>query len=269
MGRIDVSVYRELYRDDAVKYGCGRVSGYELLSVKEEIPFWADCVPDFRRVGTRELELLGWGNFIDAFFFTSYYLECKTYLPLLLERFRSQGGKVQKRKLNNLDELAGLADVIVNCSGLASYHLVEDKSCFPIRGQVYKVRAPFQKFFVSSEDHYIYPNHDVVTLSGTHQVNNWNTTVDKNDSKNIWEGVTSLVPSLIHATVLGEHVGLRPGRSTIRLETKLTPIAQKIIPVVHNYGHGGCGVTLHHGCARDAASLAKDALHKKATSARL
>jgi glycine/D-amino acid oxidase-like deaminating enzyme len=56
--------------------------------------------------------------------------------------------------------------------------------------------------------------------------------------------------------VIGEAVGLRPFRRSgfvvgaARLETKL---------VVHNYGHGGCGVTLAWGCAELALEAARDA----------
>jgi D-amino-acid oxidase len=55
------------------------------------------------------------------------------------------------------------------------------------------------------------------------------------------------VPALRTATVLSQRVGLRPARATVRVETVREPERT----VVHNYGHGGSGITLSWGCADD------------------
>jgi D-amino-acid oxidase len=47
-------------------------------------------------------------------------------------------------------------------------------------------------------------------------------------------------------------VGLRPARSAVRLERE-TPRPGSTL--VHNYGHGGAGVTLSWGCAGEVSEL--------------
>ena len=44
--------------------------------------------------------------------------------------------------------------------------------------------------------------------------------------------------------------GLRPFRPAVRLERD--PVNPRII---HNYGHGGAGFTLCHGCAENVSNL--------------
>ncbi|MET7442450.1 FAD-dependent oxidoreductase, partial [Streptomyces sp. NPDC005568] len=46
---------------------------------------------------------------------------------------------------------------------------------------------------------------------------------------------------------------LRPARDSVRLEREKLSGGRLL---VHNYGHGGAGVTVAWGCAREAARLA-------------
>lgn len=55
-------------------------------------------------------------------------------------------------------------------------------------------------------------------------------------------------------------VGLRPLRTSgVRLERDDISMATGV-PIIHNYGHGGSGITLHWGCAQEAVSLARQEL---------
>jgi glycine/D-amino acid oxidase-like deaminating enzyme len=69
----------------------------------------------------------------------------------------------QQRHLSSLAELAGEGwDVVINCCGLGSRDLLPDPHCYPIRGQIMRVRAPWvnQCVFAEFPDEtsYIIPN---------------------------------------------------------------------------------------------------------------
>lgn len=59
---------------------------------------------------------------------------------------------------------------------------------------------------------------DVVILGGTHQENDYNTHVNADDTKFIYDGCMKLLPSIKRAQIIKEMAGLRPGRSSVRLE---------------------------------------------------
>ena len=48
-------------------------------------------------------------------------------------------------------------------------------------------------------------------------------------------------------------MGLRPSRTEVRLEEEIIGSTR----VIHNYGHGGAGVTLSWGCADEVVSIAE------------
>jgi hypothetical protein len=48
----------------------------------------------------------------------------------------------------------------------------------------------------------------------------------------------------------------RPARSSgVRIAAERVEIGGRGVLVVHNYGHGGSGITLHWGCVQEAVAL--------------
>ncbi len=70
----------------------------------------------------------------------------------------------------------------------------------------------------------------------------------------IFERCAWLEPRLRDAAILEHKVGLRPGRPAVRLEAEQHSSGKRLI---HNYGHGGAGVTLSWGCADEVVRLAR------------
>ena len=95
-----------------------------------------------------------------------------------------------------------------------------------------------------------------MVCGGTHQTGDYNTNISLEDKEFIESGCRKLIPGLVHSTFLRNWVGLRPGRNKIRLNAEI--IDGKL--VVHNYGHGGAGVTLCWGCGTEVLEIVKSKL---------
>jgi D-amino-acid oxidase len=179
------------------------------------------------------------------------------YLEYLVDRVISAGGQLQfGPPLSDLAHAAAWsqpARVIVNCTGIGAAALVPDETMVPVRGQVVIAKNPgLTEFFVGEpgedgETIYIFPHGSTVLLGGTEQPGNFSTAPDPAIAERILTACAEIEPRLTEAAVIGHRVGLRPVRPQVRLETADLEPGRF---VVHNYGHGGAGVTLSWGCAQ-------------------
>ena len=179
-----------------------------------------------------------------------------------------------QKKLTSLEEVRSVLpahislDAIINCCGLGAFSMMGDKEMYPIRGQVLRVKAPWINSVFFFGKSYIIPNIDSVVLGGTAQKGDWNTVVSNDDTDRILNDVCAVFPSIRNACIESVWVGLRPGRTPLRLDSEVVPLGDRKVVVVHCYGHGGSGITLAMGCADDIvrnhlrSGLARTALSK-------
>lgn len=114
-------------------------------------------------------------------------------------------------------------------------------------------------FYYGDYDTYIIPGIDNVTLGGCRQYESFKEEVDKHDSAGIWERCSAILPSLEHAEVIQENVGLRPHRNPVRVEKEvLVTSCGRELKIIHHYGHGGYGVMSAPGTAKYAIKLAEE-----------
>ena len=244
--------------DECVRLAADPASGiimrevYDLREAVIAAPWWHDAVPHVGHAMAEELP----PQYPDGFVISAPVIEMDRYLPYLHQRVLALGATFEQRELHSFDELD--ADILVNCSGLGARELAHDDAVFPIRGQIIRTtRMNIEKVWIDDAEishgpvSYIIPRSDDCVLGGVAEEHNWSLDVDPAIATAIFARCCGLEPRLQTAEILQHRVGLRPGRATIRLERE-TVNGQTII---HNYGHGGAGVTLSWGCAADVVSL--------------
>jgi D-amino-acid oxidase len=89
-------------------------------------------------------------------------------------------------------------------------------------------------------------------LGGVAQPGEWNREPNPATAAAIVARCVEVEPRIRDARIIGHRVGLRPTRPYIRVEEQQLGGAR----VIHNYGHGGAGVTLSWGCAIESAAVA-------------
>jgi D-amino-acid oxidase len=249
------ATYTELA--DQARRGVPGVLMRESLALYREDPgepWWAPAVPDLRPARPDELP----PGYPHGLRFAVPLVEMPVHLPWLTGHVAARGARFVRRHLTGLDEAASGTDLVVAAPGLAARTLVPDDQVVPVRGQIVRVTNPGLDLSVRDEAHpggraYVHPRTDDVILGGTLEEGVWDPTPDPAEAAAIVARCTDLVPALAGARVLGTVVGLRPARPTVRLEPGVLADGT---PVIHDYGHGGSGITLAWGCADEVAEYA-------------
>ncbi len=201
--------------------------------------------------------------------YTAPVIAMPAYLDYLTRRLTHAGGTLETGiTFGSLSDAARTtAKVLVNCTGADAHGFARDPSVVPVRGQAVVVANPgLTEFFIGmgrdgapdgDDLVYVFPHESTVVLGGTHDTGDWNREPDPATAARILADCADAVPALRNAQVIAHTAGLRPTRPLVRLETGDLGGGRTL---VHNYGHGGAGVTLSWGCAQDAAALALAAL---------
>lgn len=216
-------------------------------------PWWAEVVPNVRPAAPASLP----PGFTHGWVFDAPIIDTRRYLPWLRGRIESAGVVLEIRSIESWDEALEHHDVVINCTGLGARLLCNDRALVPIRGQLLHVADPGIDRVLLDEHEpgrmaYVVPRGDQLVLGGTISLEDEDADVRSSESQSIREQCAVLDPRIATAHKIEDVVGIRPGRDRVRLASE-TPRPGKLI--VHDYGHGGAGVTLSWGCAADVVEL--------------
>jgi len=218
--------------------------------------------------------------------FDTLVINMRYYLQFLYNEFLQLRGELIDRHLTAIDveEICGKFDFVVNCAGLGARDLVSESrfsrvEFFPTEGIVIRMSplanvrnillAHTGKFFEQSPVYIVPrggPEPDII-LGGTiseRQEGNPRQVPWKEVEGEQWKvqqqtfqvlrSCRSLERDLAEAAPIGISVGYRPTRKpAARVEPEFER-SDLIGRLFHNYGHGGGGVTLSWGCAKEIAN---------------
>lgn len=257
--------------------------------------WWRDLIREFRILPPEEIP----EPYVAGVAFCTVSVNPQEYIPWLSSELRARDVEFVRKHVKTLEELrplVGTNGILVNASSLGSRSIigVEDTKLFPIRGQSILVQSPqLQEFLATKPDDdamsagahaYIIPRPgrslaDTVLLGGTYEVGNWDTSLDMNIARAIFDLCSELAPSLRNSDqtkILAHNVGLRPareggprveaeivqfplrGENDVLVPWNTTSLEEGKMRVVHAYGFGGAGYQTSWGVAEDVMAIIKE-----------
>ncbi|CAI2355177.1 unnamed protein product [Caenorhabditis sp. 36 PRJEB53466] len=266
-GRASFAWFSHLYRttkgaETGVKLVSGHIQSDNLESLKQQQRAYGGIVYNFRFLDDRERLDMFPEPSKHCIHYTAYASEGNKYVPYLKKLLLERKVEFKREEVKSLDKVADDGyDVIVNCAGLAGGALAgDDDTCYPIRGVILEVDAPWHKHFNYRDfTTFTIPKENTVVIGSTKQDNRWDLEITDEDRNDILRRYLALHPGMREPKIVKEWSALRPGRKHIRIEAQQRK-SKNSYTVVHHYGHGSNGFTLGWGTAIVATRLVKKAL---------
>lgn len=231
------------------------------LADQDQMPWWGADLDDLSILSRENAGGVArqWNGARFAWRFTAPRVDPRFHLTWLESRLDRPIERLRLPSLASACERD--IDFVINCTGLGSRALCEDRTIRPLFGQVVVVSPDDFDLSLAMADErdpkavfYVVPRRDEVIVGGC--TANW--TEDPVDATLPRPDPALTEMMLARAEkygirprrVLREVAGLRPYRNAVRVERD--PANPRII---HNYGHGGSGYTIARGCAEEIATM--------------
>jgi D-amino-acid oxidase len=216
---------------------------------------------------------------VDAYSHAAPMIDTDAYMHWLLSEVTAAGCTVLRGRISGnlrereryLRQLFGV-DCILNCTGLGAAELAGDEM-YPLRGALIRIHNDGRSMppvtaahcvahdLASTEQDMVFivpRGRDMLLLGGLTEPDEWGLDIGLDSYAPVGDMMArcrEFLPALESAEIDADEpvrVGLRPFRKgNVRLDVE--PGTR----IIHNYGHGGSGVTFSWGCALEAAEIAE------------
>jgi D-amino-acid oxidase len=162
------TILRNAFKDHLQRgeaFGVSRRTNYSLREIEHFKLVPTDVVPAPTRVNLPFEHLTRRG-----FAYKTLLVEPPIFLSKLHRVLEAGGTRfVQKEFFSESDVLALPANIIVNCTGLGSDAIWQDKNLIPIKGQLVLLPAQTKLEYLYSGDGYVFPRKDYTVVGGTEE----------------------------------------------------------------------------------------------------
>jgi len=251
-----LQVFREMANDAGSGVQMAPAMAVGELTATEAMSSAAMLIPDLRPADAVDLP----EGFGIGFRATVPMIDMPQYLDYLTRRLATAGCEIEEHPIQSLAEAADTAPIVINCAGLGAGALTGDDTVRPLFGQHVVLTNPglrelFLEINAGPEWTCYFPHPRRVVCGGVSIPDRWDTTADPEVTERILDRCRRIEPRLGEAEVIETITGLRPDRPSVRVQAESLGRAGGRALCIHNYGHGGNGVTLSWGCARDVVRL--------------